>query len=65
MGAFMGEGAEAASLDGLVRRMEKEEFDLIAVGRALLGDPRWAAKVKAGDSADLKPFEAAALRELV
>ncbi|WP_445678937.1 NADH:flavin oxidoreductase [Radicibacter daui] len=65
MGAFMGEGAEAASLDGLVRRMEKEEFDLIAVGRALLGDPRWVAKVKAGDSADLKPFEAAALRELV
>ncbi len=65
MAAFSGKGSKPASLDGLLRRMERKEFDLIAVGRALLGDPRWAAKVKAGDVAGLKDFEPAAMRELV
>jgi 2,4-dienoyl-CoA reductase-like NADH-dependent reductase (Old Yellow Enzyme family) len=44
------------SLDALVERMERGEFDLIAVGRALLNDPEWAAKVKAGRFAELKDF---------
>ena len=37
-----------ASIDGLVKRLEDEEFDMIAVGRALLSDPEWAKKVKEG-----------------
>jgi 2,4-dienoyl-CoA reductase-like NADH-dependent reductase (Old Yellow Enzyme family) len=45
--------------------MEREEFDLIAVGRDLLSDPRWAAKVKHGDHEALKGFDAASLGELV
>jgi 2,4-dienoyl-CoA reductase-like NADH-dependent reductase (Old Yellow Enzyme family) len=44
--------------------MEREEFDLIAVGRALLSDALWASKVKAGDTEGLKPFEAAAMAKL-
>jgi 2,4-dienoyl-CoA reductase-like NADH-dependent reductase (Old Yellow Enzyme family) len=44
--------------------MEREEFDLIAVGRALLSDAQWASKVKAGDQAGLKAFEAASLATL-
>ena len=63
--AFMGEGSRPASLDGLVRRMEREEFDLIAVGRALLADPRWASKVRANDTAALSDFSPKALAELV
>src|SRR5690606_10899877 len=39
--AFQGQGSEAASLDGLVERMERGEFDLVAVGRALLSDAHW------------------------
>ena len=65
MGAFAGEGSKAASLDNLVHRMEREEFDLIAVGRALLNDPHWVTKVRAGDTQELRDFSPAALGELV
>ncbi|MGK8491242.1 NADH:flavin oxidoreductase [Nocardia asiatica] len=46
--AFTGEGAELGSLDNLLDRLERDEFDLVAVGRALLQDPEWASKVLAG-----------------
>lgn len=65
MAAFGGEASTSVGLDRLVRRMERDEFDLIAVGRALISDPQWVAKVRAGDADGLKGFEAAALGELV
>ena len=61
-GAFAGQGSEATPLDQLIARMEREEFDLIAVGRALISDPAWVAKVRQGDA--LKGFDAADLKEL-
>ncbi|WP_373355020.1 12-oxophytodienoate reductase [Pseudoroseicyclus sp. CXY001] len=64
LASFGGAAAQKTALDGLVRRMEAEEFDLIAVGRALLADPDWAAKVKAGNEAALADFSPAALAEL-
>ena len=45
---FGGEVSSAAPLDALVERMERGEFDLVAVGRALLADPQWARKVREG-----------------
>ena len=33
------------------------EFDLIAVGRALLSDPEWANKVQNGQEKDIVPFD--------
>lgn len=48
-GAFAGQGSEATPLDQLVERMEREEFDLIAVGRALISDPAWVNKVREGE----------------
>ena len=65
LGAFMGEGSPAASIDGLIKRFEAGEFDLVAVGRALLSDPEWAAKVRDGRFAELNDFSAEALKELV
>ena len=65
MGAFAGEGSKPASLDKLVHRLEREEFDLIAVGRAVLSEPRWVTKVRTGGSEGLQDFSAAALGELV
>lgn len=62
--AFAGEGSEPASLDALLERMERDEFDLVAVGRALLQDPEWVAKVRDGRSGDLRAFERAALATL-
>lgn len=65
MGAFAGEGSSTAKLDKLVERMERDEFDLIAVGRALIADPTWAEKVRVGDVSGLKDFDASALAHLV
>ncbi|MFI1165921.1 NADH:flavin oxidoreductase [Streptomyces sp. NPDC020801] len=62
--AFMGEGAAIGSLDNLLDRMERDEFDLVAVGRALLQDPEWAAKVLGDRFEELKPYDAAALKTL-
>ncbi|MET9936307.1 12-oxophytodienoate reductase, partial [Streptomyces sp. NPDC006324] len=36
--AFAGKGAELGNLDNLLDRLERDEFDLVAVGRALLQD---------------------------
>ena len=52
-------------LDKLVGRMERDEFDLIAVGRALITDPDWVAKVRDRDHAGLRGFSPASLGELV
>ena len=64
-GAFAGKGSERAGLDRLIERMDRDEFDLIAVGRAILSDPQWVAKVKAGEEDKLKDFDPKALAELV
>jgi 2,4-dienoyl-CoA reductase-like NADH-dependent reductase (Old Yellow Enzyme family) len=65
VGAFKGESSEPTDLDRLVERMERGEFDLIAVGRALLADPAWASKVHNPDLGALKGFQSSALAELV
>lgn len=65
LAAFQGEGSATVGLDQLVERMERDEFDLVAVGRALISDPAWVQKVRQGDSAGLRGFDAAALAELV
>ncbi|MBF6095523.1 NADH:flavin oxidoreductase [Nocardia cyriacigeorgica] len=62
--AFRGRGAELGSLDNLLDRMERDEFDLVAVGRALLQDPEWASKVLEGRLDELKPYDPAALKTL-
>ncbi len=58
---YGGEVSKPASLDRLVEMMERGDFDLIAVGRALLQDPQWAEKVRAGRVDELKDFSKDAL----
>lgn len=55
--AFGGAGSRPASLDGLIQRMERDEFDLIAVGRALLADPHWVQKIRDGRQDELTDFD--------
>ncbi|POX50461.1 NADH:flavin oxidoreductase [Streptomyces sp. Ru72] len=62
--AFQGEGAPVRTLDNLLDRLESEEFDLVAVGRALLQDPEWAKKVLQGRFDALGAYDAAALKTL-
>ena len=64
LGAFAGQGARSSGLEELVRRMHRDEFDLIAVGRALLADTHWVSKVRAGDQAALRDFDPSSLARL-
>nr|WP_315219033.1 12-oxophytodienoate reductase [uncultured Duganella sp.] len=65
LNAFAGKGSGVMSIDRLIERMERDEFDLIAVGRVLLTDPDWVAKIEAGKFDNLKGFDPASLAALV
>ncbi|RRD04760.1 12-oxophytodienoate reductase, partial [Pseudomonas syringae] len=56
--------AQPASLENLLKRLGNDEFDLVAVGRALLVDPDWALKVREGREQDILPFSRDALATL-
>lgn len=56
--------AETANIDGLLERLGQNEFDLVAVGRALIVDPQWADKVREGRFSDILPFSREALKTL-
>lgn len=57
LGAFGGQGSEKRDISDVVERLEKGEFDLVAVGRALLQDPEWAVKVREGKWADIRDYD--------
>lgn len=61
----VGEGS-AVSLDlqPLADAVARDEFDLVAVGRALIANPDWVEKVRAGRFGELEPFDKAALDTL-
>ena len=62
--SYGGEASKPASLDELLRRLERDEFDLVAVGRALLQDPQWAVKVHQGRTGELMEFDRTAMATL-
>lgn len=64
IGAFRGEGSKTRPLIDVVERLDKEEFDMVAVGRALLQDPLWAQKVKEGCLDEISDYSADALKTL-
>jgi len=64
LAAFQGEVSAPSSLDELLRRFDRGDFDLVGVGRALLADPEWARKVHAGLLSELSGFSKAALATL-
>ena len=53
---FKAQGQKKTDFTELLRRFDRGEFDLVAVGRALLQDPDWIRKVKDGKSDELKDF---------
>jgi 2,4-dienoyl-CoA reductase-like NADH-dependent reductase (Old Yellow Enzyme family) len=65
MAAFRGEASQPASLDELLRRMDRGDFDLVGVGRPLLSDPEWVAKIRDHRTSELKGFTKDALAELI
>ncbi|MDV2078123.1 NADH:flavin oxidoreductase [Marinobacter xestospongiae] len=58
------ESVEQSGIDELVERMNNHEFELIAVGRALLQDPEWLVKVKEGRLGEVEAFARKSLAKL-
>ena len=63
-GAFAGKGSETRAIDDLIERLDKGEFDLVGVGRALLQDPSWANKIREGQLDELNEYSGDALATL-
>ena len=62
--SFGGESSKPASLDELLRRLDRGDFDLVAVGRALINDPHWALKIRDGQHDQLLDFSPSSLGTL-
>ncbi|MHA3794002.1 NADH:flavin oxidoreductase [Sphingomonas sp. YL-JM2C] len=48
--------ADVARIDDLVRRLDRGDFDLVGVGRALLADPEWPGKLRDGRAGEMKDY---------
>lgn len=62
---FENKGGSIARLDELLERMTADEFDLVAVGRALISNPDWVELIEAGKFEEMKAYEQQALLELM
>jgi len=56
--------AAVTGIDELLERMQRDEFDLIAIGRSLIVNPDWPRIVRRGLIDTLRPFDRSALQEL-
>lgn len=54
--AFRGEGAPVANIEWVNEALDRGDFDLVAVGRALLADPDWAVKIRDQRAHELQGF---------
>jgi 2,4-dienoyl-CoA reductase-like NADH-dependent reductase (Old Yellow Enzyme family) len=63
--SFRQAGAETTGIDRLLEMMARGDFDLVAVGRALIVNPDWPNKVRDGAFDQLKPYTPEALGTLV
>jgi 2,4-dienoyl-CoA reductase-like NADH-dependent reductase (Old Yellow Enzyme family) len=68
---FIGEGNKDLSgtsnptgIDELLERLGNNEFDLVAIGRALLVDPDWVNKIGVNAIEEIKPFTKKSLMSL-
>ncbi|MGD8862915.1 MAG: NADH:flavin oxidoreductase [Myxococcales bacterium] len=57
--SFVGQGSRRVGIEQLEERFERGEFDLVAVGRALLQDPEWVEKVQQGRVDEIRDYDAA------
>lgn len=63
-GAFRGASAQPTGIEELLRRLEAGEFDLVAVGRALLADSQWPRKIRERRLQEIEPFTPECLKIL-
>jgi 2,4-dienoyl-CoA reductase-like NADH-dependent reductase (Old Yellow Enzyme family) len=58
------ETAAVTGIDELLERLEREEFDLVAIGRSLIVNPSWPELVRRGAIDELLPFQRDVLARL-
>jgi 2,4-dienoyl-CoA reductase-like NADH-dependent reductase (Old Yellow Enzyme family) len=63
--AYRSKGAKPVGIDRLLEMLARGDFDLVAVGRALIANPDWANKMREGHFDRLVAYEPAALETLV
>ena len=51
--------AGVTSIDSLLERLDRDEFDLVAIGRSLIVNPAWPGIVRRGALSELQPFDRA------
>lgn len=56
--------AEPASMERLLEMLQRGDFDMVAVGRALIANPDWAQQVRQGETSGLKAFRKEMLASL-
>lgn len=56
--------ARPASLDKVLELFDRGEFDMIAVGRAMIANPDWGSIAREGRYEDLKPYDRGLLATL-
>ncbi len=61
---YQGKPAETVGLNELLRRLDRGDFDLVAVGRAMIANWDWADKVREGRLNELHGFSPAMLATL-
>jgi 2,4-dienoyl-CoA reductase-like NADH-dependent reductase (Old Yellow Enzyme family) len=64
LAAFRGEASSPSTLAEVIRRLDRGDFDLVAVGRALLTDADWAKKIREGRFSELRGFNKEVLATL-
>jgi len=57
--------AGVTNIDNLLERLERDEFDLVAIGRSLIVNPTWPGIVRRGAWSELQPFNRDVLAELI
>ncbi|MET0659990.1 MAG: NADH:flavin oxidoreductase [Steroidobacteraceae bacterium] len=60
-----GASCRMTRIDRLLVMLERGDFDLVALGRTLLMDPNWPAKIRRGAFDELSAYDTAVLKSLV
>jgi 2,4-dienoyl-CoA reductase-like NADH-dependent reductase (Old Yellow Enzyme family) len=60
----LGGASNPTGIEGLLTRLNNDEFDLVAIGRALLVDPEWVNKIRDKKEGQIAPFNKDALMKL-
>ncbi len=63
--SMAGGDTAVARVDRLVEMLSRGDFDLVAIGRALLSEPNWANKIRRNALHELAPFNPAVLAKLL